>query len=176
MRKFSAKLFAAALAGTAALALSAGAQAPQAPAAPKAPMVVVPAAPMAMPMPPMTMAQPAAPMMAYPAPVANAPCGGTPTADCAPCGGAGGHKPGLFSKLFGNYGIGAGTATPVTCGCHAADKTFVFGSCKQFFNPGNVCGSGCGFNGRNNCPLPTYAAPYGAPGNNCAGPFSYLNR
>ena len=174
MRKFSAKLFAAALAGTAALALSAGAQAPQAPAAPKAPMVVVPAAPMAMPMPPMT--QPAAPMMAYPAPVANMPCGGTPAADCSSCGGASGHKPGLFSKLFGNYGIGAGTATPVTCGCHAADKTFVFGSCKQFFNPGNVCGSGCGFNGRNNCPLPTYAAPYGAPGNNCAGPFSYLNR
>ena len=37
--------------------------------------------------------------------------------------------------------IGGGTANPVTCGCTASEKTFLFGSCRQFYNPTDTCGS-----------------------------------
>jgi len=77
---------------------------------------------------------------------------------CSTCGAAKAHSHHL--------GIGAGTAMPIGCSCLAAEKTFVFGSCSQFFNPGNRCaggyGVGCGGGGTEKHP--------------CAGVTSYLNR
>jgi hypothetical protein len=35
---------------------------------------------------------------------------------------------------------GPGTAMPLGCSCFAADKTFLWGSCRQFFNPQRTCG------------------------------------
>ncbi len=64
------------------------------------------------------------------------------------------------SKLF----IGAGTINPVSCGCLASERTFGFGSCKQFFNPQNTCGGGCG-----SCWPVDRRTP-------CQGVTSYLNR
>jgi hypothetical protein len=95
--------------------------------------------------------------------------------------------------------IGSGTANPVGCGCLASERTFLWGGCKQFFTPGRTCdgspmlfnrcgGHGhCGgllggklggglFGGRERCPPPPYAAPYGVPADNCIGPFTYLDR
>lgn len=42
-----------------------------------------------------------------------------------------------------NILIGAGCANPIGCGSFASERTFHFGSCKQFFSPGNDC-SLCG--------------------------------
>jgi len=64
------------------------------------------------------------------------------------------------SRLF----IGAGTINPVTCGCLASERTFVFGSCKHFFNPQLECGAGCG-----GCWPVDRRTP-------CQGVTSYLNR
>jgi hypothetical protein len=76
--------------------------------------------------------------------------------------------------------IGAGTINPVGCGCAASERSWMFGSCKQFFNPGNVCGGGCGgglgIGNRNPCDLPKYGTGLGQPANNCAGPFTYTFR
>jgi hypothetical protein len=69
--------------------------------------------------------------------------------------------------------IGAGCANTVSCGNWATHRTFVFGSCNQFFNPGDKCGHG-GLFGRAHCataPLGTGIVP---PGPCCYG--SYLNR
>lgn len=61
------------------------------------------------------------------------------SADCAPA------KRSLFDRLF----IGSGTANPVSCGCCASERTFLFGSCRQFYTPGKTCNGtpieyGCG--------------------------------
>lgn len=74
-----------------------------------------------------------------------------------------------------HLGIGGGTVNPVGCGCWASEKTFLWGGCRQFFNPQHSCGRGCGGE-RNPCALPTYGPGYGAPANSCAGPFTYMNR
>ncbi len=81
-----------------------------------------------------------------------------------------------------HHGIGAGCSMPIGCSNFAAERTFLFGSCRQFFNPGNDCGShsnrfgGCngtgypGIGGCNSC---------GGGGNEkhpCQGVTSYLNR
>lgn len=74
------------------------------------------------------------------------------------------------STAKGRYAIGAGTVMPIGCSCLAAERTFLFGSCSQFFNPGNYCaganyGGGCntcGGGGREKHP--------------CQGVTSYLNR
>ena len=49
------------------------------------------------------------------------------------------------SSVFGKLLIGAGTINPVSCGCLASERTFIFGSCKQFYNPTQEChgGGGC---------------------------------
>jgi hypothetical protein len=156
---------------------SALAQAPVVPVKPMAPAVPM-AIPMAVPAKPMApVAIPAAPAPVAPAVVA-APAGpgcgadcGTPSCApaCDPCAGKGG----VAAKVFGHFKLG--TATTPGCGCAAADRNFAFGSCNNFFNPGRTC-SGMGLHGRSPCDLPTYAAPYGKPGNNCAGPFSYIDR
>lgn len=72
--------------------------------------------------------------------------------------------------------IGAGTVSPVGCSCLASDKTFMFGSCRQFFNPQNVCGRGCIAGCRTPCSLPIYGPGIGQPANNCEGPYTYLFR
>jgi hypothetical protein len=104
-------------------------------------------------------AYPAAPPVQY----ANPACG-TPAPACDPCkDGKDGQRSSLFGKLF----IGKGTASPVTCGCLAAERTFLFGGCKQFFTPGKTCG-GCALE----------YGPGGVLGNcdNCRHVTSFLNR
>lgn len=93
-------------------------------------------------------------------------------------GGCAGSNAGYTSRHC--VGIGGGTASPVGCSCFAAEKTFLWGSCRQFFNPQHVCGNGgcgCGLDRfRNHCPRPTYGTGFGAPAANCQGTFTYLNR
>ena len=135
----------AALIGCAAVA---AAQTPAAPAlpVPVAPPVAAPAVPPGMMLVPATPA--ALPPASLPAPpaappvMASNPNCGTPAAapacnECnkakkANCGG------GLLSKFL----IGSGTATPVACGCLAAERTFMFGGCRSFFTPGKTCCGG----------------------------------
>ena len=70
------------------------------------------------------------------------------------------HSHSCLSKLF----IGGGTAQPNGCGCLASERTFLYGSCRQFFNPQNSCGAGCG-----GCWPVDRRTP-------CQGVTSYLNR
>lgn len=104
-----------------------------------------------------------APPAVPPVMASNPNCGTPAVAACNTCG-----KPakkacgGLLSKFL----IGPGTATPVTCGCLAAERTFMFGSCKQFFTPGRTC-NGCNIE-------------YGPGGmgyyDNCKNVGSFINR
>lgn len=146
-------------------------------------------APAPMPMTPAPAAQaapaqtlPAAPATVHaPATTVYAPAVGCADGGCAPAAPA---KHRLLDKLL----IGSGTANPIGCGCCASEKTFFFGSCNQFFTPGKRCDGSptlynctsgtCGglWGNKQRCPLPTYAQPYGQVPNNCAGPFTYLNR
>jgi hypothetical protein len=188
---------AAAVVGTVALVSAAAAQVPapmptkiQATAPAVQPVPVQPAPAHIHPAPGQPVPVQPAPAVVAPAPVVNGGCGpagcgagcsGTYD-DCCGSGGKHGRKGGgLFH--------GSGTASPVGCGCCAAEKTFMFGSCSQFFTPGRTCGGhatgikGCGGHcgglfghGRRDCPLPVYAAPYGRPADSCSGPFSYLDR
>ena len=116
-----------------------------------APAYVVPGHPVAAPV-----AVPTQPGCGY----AAAPYGG-----CDSCGSAkkGGHH--------GRLGIGAGCANSVGCSTCAQERTFLFGSCNQFFNAGNNCGHGFGFGRCATGPIGT-----GIP---ACGPCvygSYLNR
>lgn len=164
-QRMMAKLLAAAV-GAAVMAGSAEAQQPA--------LAPMPAAPVVQPAPPQV-----APAYPVAAPAAVQPAGGCSTcgsaAAAADCGQTGKKHGGGLKGL----GMGAGTALPIGCSCHAAEKTFVFGSCRQFFNPGNTCGpngTGCGLFGKQGCP-PVIYGPGGAGGSsNCNGPFTYLNR
>ncbi|HVK16015.1 MAG TPA: hypothetical protein VM533_03640 [Fimbriiglobus sp.] len=125
----------------------------------------------------------AAPHAVAPAPIAGGDCGGCDNA----CDSAKGRKHGRNGGgLFHKASIGEGCANPIGCGSCASEKTFLFGGCNQFFNPGNKCGnglgggcggsSGCGLLDRirGNCAI----APVGTGGLNqppCTY-FSYLNR
>ena len=90
--------------------------------------------------------------------------------NCASCSATPKHK----------YAIGGGTVMPIGCSCLAAERTFFFGSCSQFFNPQNYCaganyGGGCGFGGAgiggcNSC------GGGGREKHPCQGVTSYLNR
>ena len=55
---------------------------------------------------------------------------------------ASGHRFNLASKLFSPFTIGQGCASPVGCSTFASERTFLFGSCNQFFNAGTKCGHG----------------------------------
>lgn len=119
---------------------AASAQAPQpmpaTPGAAPAPIVVAPAQPV-----------PAAPVVA---PAPSGCCGSTAPAaadcgGCDPCAESKGRKKHKIADcLFPKSSIGEGCANPVGCGSCASEKTFVFGGCNQFFNPGNKCGHGLG--------------------------------
>jgi hypothetical protein len=66
-------------------------------------------------------------------PPAGAVAGGVALAGgCSTCGPKG-HG-------LGGLAIGAGCENPVTCGNCATEKTFLFGSCRQFYSPGRDCG------------------------------------
>lgn len=99
---------------------------------PAAPPVTPPAPPPGMtPVPPPAAlpAYPAAPPIQY----ANPACG-TPAPACDTCkDGKDGKRTSVFGRLF------AGTANPVGCSCLAAERTFLFGGCKQFYTPGKSC-------------------------------------
>jgi len=64
------------------------------------------------------------------APAAGASCGCTTSV--AP-------SLGLFQRLLYPVTIGEGCRSDVNCSSFAAERTFMFGSCRQFFNPGNKC-------------------------------------
>jgi len=186
-----------AVAGIAAFVSAAHAQtAPPVTPAP-APVQVAPMAPAPLPAAGAVTGSPVLPVTPVPgyapgAAPAYAPAvsgGGCATGGCATGGcGAGYGTAGTKSKWYDKCFIGVGTANPIGCGCHASDKTFFWGSCRQFFTPGktccgeptlyNGCGGYCGglLGKHGNCPLPQYAVPYGTPANNCCGPFTYLER
>lgn len=119
----------------------------------------VPAVPMpapGTPPPPAALAgQPpvALPPTAGPIVVPAQPGCGTP-APCADCGSA---KP--KHSLLGKAFIGSGTASPVGCSCFAAERTFLFGGCNQFFTPGKTCFGG--------------AKEYGCGSGECGGGFGH---
>lgn len=82
-------------------------------------------------------------------------------ADCGPC-----EKKSILSKV---------KSSAACC-----DAKFIFGSSRSFFG---ACGSGCSDlpisacgRDRQRCDLPKYGAGIGQPANNCAGPFTFLNR
>lgn len=112
------------------------------------PVPVVPTAPAAM----AAQTTPTAVVVAQPG------CG---TPACAPC--AAPAKKSVFDRLCG------GTASPVGCGCLAAERTFAFGSCKSFFTPGRTCnGEGIEYGcGSGECRTPK---------DNCKNITSFLNR
>jgi hypothetical protein len=85
-------------------------------------------------------------------------------AGCSTCGST--HMAGrLVSPLL----IGPGCATQPGCTSFAAQRTFMFGSCNQFFNAGNKCGTG-------NCNGTAYGSGGLGAYDNCKGYGSYLNR
>ena len=184
LRMLAAAVIGTGLAASANAAPPAGAAPPAAAAAPTAPPAVIQPPPAVIHAPPAVMAQPVAPHMLVPAPIPVAPVyQPAPAAGCGSTGCAASacaaEKPNLMNRFFGKHAIGVGTATPIGCSCHAADKTFMFGSCNQFFAPGKACDGGrmgYGGCGGGKCPVTGYAAPNCKPGDNCAGPYSFLNR
>jgi hypothetical protein len=110
-----------------------------------------------------------------------------PVSGCSSCG------PTVSNSNSSHYGagafrIGAGCAMPIGCSNWAAERTFLFGSCRQFFNPGNDCGSssyrfggcnGSGYPGSGGCNGGCGGVNYGGGGKEkhpCQGVTSYLNR
>jgi hypothetical protein len=64
------------------------------------------------------------------------------------CSSCGGGATSAAQSRWQNYGgtlknlfvIGQGCPNPVTCGSFSSERTFLWGSCRQFHNPGNDCG------------------------------------
>jgi hypothetical protein len=80
-------------------------------------------------------------------------CCGSAAPVASDCGGSGSGT-GARSSLFGHLchsrlAVGEGCAKTAGCDSCAAEKTFMFGGCSQWFNAGSKCGghamgSGCG--------------------------------
>lgn len=148
---------------------------------PAAPVPAAPAAPapaMAAPAAPAPAAAPAAAPAVSPIIVHGASGCSTCAPACDPCG----KSRSLFGGgVFSSLKIGSGCANPVGCGNFASERTFLFGGCKQFYNPGNDCGKhggDCGKGGHKgggckNCLTPD--GPGGYFDRNCEY-GSYLNR
>lgn len=83
------------------------------------------------------------------------------------------QKAGLFGGILGHRSIGEGCAKTAGCNSYAQDRTFMWGSCNQFFNAGHNCGGGL-FGGRNCIMLPQGRGGIGD--NNLCEYGSYLNR
>jgi hypothetical protein len=82
------------------------------------------------------------------APVFVQPSGPPSFVQCGDCGGrpaeagfvAGpGPRLSLGERLLYPFTIGEGCRMPVGCGSFAAERTFLWGSCRQFFTPGYKC-------------------------------------
>lgn len=115
---------------------------------------------------------------AAPTTLGSTGCAGGTVGCAAPC--ATDCGPTCGKSLFGKLGhskvgkvaavplIGPGCASPIGCSNFAAERTFIFGSCRQFFNPGNKCGlrGGCSVGGIGGCHGSSDPCVYG----------SYLNR
>ena len=92
---------------------------------------------------------------AAPSPVTSGGCAacGTSIPQGCHCGGASGfgstQSSGLFGSLHNKFSIGEGCAKTAGCNNYAMERTFLWGGCNQFFCPGNKCGSGGCFGGRN---------------------------
>lgn len=67
------------------------------------------------------------------------PISGIRSSGCSSCapGHAGGAVAGTNSTS--PWLIGEGCRNPIGCGNFASERTFLFGSCRQFFNPGFDC-------------------------------------
>ena len=126
---------------------------------------------------------PAASAPAIPVVVQGQPGCGPVAAPCASqcatgCDSCKGHKwAGVHARVAANpCTIGAGCANTVGCSSPASERTFLFGSCHQFFNPGNKCGGGHGFGGflRGDCATGPIGTGIGSCGPCVYG--SYLNR
>ena len=62
-----------------------------------------------------------------------------PPSGCNSCDSGAKTQTGCGLKVWNVFRIGEGCAMPSGCSGFAAERTFAFGSCKQFFNPGNDC-------------------------------------
>ena len=69
--------------------------------------------------------------------IAGAASANPPSAGCNSCDS--GAKAHIGHKLVSPLRIGEGCAMPAGCSSCAAERTFAFGSCKQFFNAGHDC-------------------------------------
>ncbi len=102
---------------------------------------------------------------AVPPVMASNPNCGTP-AVAAPCNTCGKPAKKACGGLLSKFLIGEGTATPISCGCFAAERTLMFGGCRAFHTPGKTC------NGS--------AIEYGPGGmgyyDNCKSVGSFINR
>jgi hypothetical protein len=88
-------------------------------------------------------------------------------------GGCAAASAGPKTALHG-LAIGAGCANPIGCGSPASEKTFVFGSCRQFYNPGNDCRGFFSCGGKH-CGQPLVYGPGGLNDPICSY-GSYMNR
>ena len=106
---------------------------------------------------------PASPFVALPA----TPGCGSPGCDPAWGNAEAAPRHRIAGRLLNPFLIGEGCKAPVGCGNLCSERTFIFGSCKQFFNAGEKCGRGC-LGGFGNCA----AYPLGTGGlgdhNSCA--------
>jgi hypothetical protein len=78
------------------------------------------------------------PVIASTLPEASAVGGVIPVSGCASCSanGGAGYSDG---KPYYGWLIRNGCKNEVNCGSFASERTFFFGSCRQFFNPGYDC-------------------------------------
>ncbi len=53
------------------------------------------------------------------------------------------HGPRTSRLAAHPLGVGEGCPTGPTCSSYASERTFLWGGCSQFYNPGNKCGT-CG--------------------------------
>ncbi|MGL6074320.1 MAG: hypothetical protein ACRC8S_09175 [Fimbriiglobus sp.] len=100
----------------------------------------------------------AAPVVAAPAPVAASGCNACETKATRGCN-ACEAKGSLLSRAVNPFLIGPGCASTIGCNSFAAQRSFMFGGCNQFFNPGNKCGIMMGSGGlgnHDNCKYGTY--------------------
>ncbi|MFO0938040.1 MAG: hypothetical protein U0798_16175 [Gemmataceae bacterium] len=70
--------------------------------------------------------------------LAGAAMANPPAAGCG-CGTDTKAPAGCGIKVWNAFRIGEGCASTVGCNSLAAQRTFMFGSCHQFFNPGHDC-------------------------------------
>ena len=82
---------------------------------------------------PLVFVQPAGP------PSFVAACPACNTREASSFGATHGPKLGLVHTLLYPFTIGEGCRMPVGCSNIFAERTFLFGSCRQFFTPGNKC-------------------------------------